>query len=37
MALTQALEGVIGQRVVKPVQIVRNMDPPYRRNVLKKE
>ena len=37
MALPQALECVVRQRVMKPAQMVRNMDPPYRRNVLEKE
>jgi hypothetical protein len=37
MTLTQALERIVGQRVMKPLQIEWKMDPPDRRQVFEKE
>jgi hypothetical protein len=37
MALTQPHECVVRQRVMKPLQIERKMDPPDRRQVFEKE
>src|SRR6185369_11756745 len=37
MARAQALKGVVREWVVKPAQVIRDMDPPDRGHVLEKE